>query len=72
MKGRLISTLLEDSSKLYGRSVEAEEFFSVDIESGRPTLRIVQEFAKDVEARGADFYVLRIPIEGRVAGPFEP
>ena len=61
LKSRLISTLLELSSKLYSRSVEAKEFYSVDGESGRLTLRIVQEFAKDVEARGADFYVLHLP-----------
>lgn len=60
-KSRLVSTVIEVSSKLYNRSVEAEEFYSLDREPGRLAMRIIQDFAKDVEARGADFYVVHLP-----------
>jgi len=61
LKSRLMSAVLEVSSKLYKRSVEAEEFYSLGREPGRLTLRIIQDLAIDVEARGADFYVVHKP-----------
>jgi len=61
LKSKLVAFILEIFNRLYFQ-INEEHFFALDREPSQLTMKIIQEFKRDVEACGGKFVVVHLPI----------
>ena len=63
LKSKFVSTALELFSRLRRSRAISSEIYAIDGEPGKLAFTIVEEFKRDVEASGAEFLVVHLPIQ---------